>query len=227
MKHKFYLFLTIITLFNACNNETSQKEEEPPVKAEFLSKKIEEEKKIIIIKKTPPKAPPSPEYTFTFEDLHNNSSLIKMKENIYHFTNITQPIVMISLFSTWCPPCRGQIPHLSNLQKKFKENLFILGALVHDDIKEQELKKFIIAEKAVFFISIQQEDNLKFAHMITPKLRLKKDFPLPLMILFFKGKYFTHYEGSMPEEMIESDIQQLIEQIKKTKDEKGNRCLTY
>ena len=214
MKHKFYLFLTIITLFNACdcNNKSSQKEEKPPLQTEI------EEDREIVIKKIPPKTASPKEYSFKFEDLQKNASLIKMEKNIYNFTNIKQPIVMISLFATWCPPCRGQIPHLSNLQKKFKEHLFILGALVHDDIKNKRLEKFIIAEKVLFFISINQKDNLKFAHMITPKLRLDKEFPLPLMILFFKGKYFTHYEGSMPEEMIESDIEQLIEQLNKMKD---------
>jgi hypothetical protein len=34
------------------------------------------------------------------------------------------------------------------------------------------------------------------------------------MILFVKGKYYTHYEGSIPEEMIESDIKQALNQIK-------------
>lgn len=133
-----------------------------------------------------------------------------MKDDIYSFSNIQQPIVMLTLFSTWCPPCRGQIPHLSNLQNKFKKHLFIIGALVHDDIKDKAFQKFINAEKALFFISKNQKENLKFAHMITPKLRLTKEFPMPLMILFFKGKYFTHYEGSMPEEMIQSDIEQLL-----------------
>ena len=51
--------------------------------------------------------------------------------------------------------------------------------------------------------------------MLTPKLGLPKDFPMPLTILFVRGKYFTHYEGMIPEEMIESDIKQLLEKIKK------------
>jgi len=38
---------------------------------------------------------------------------------------------------------------------------------------------------------------------------------MPLTILFVRGKYFTHYEGMIPEEMIESDIKQLLEKIKK------------
>jgi len=211
MRHKFYLFLIITVLFTACNNESSKKEEHIYIlnQEKNISKIDKNQTKTVIIEKI------TKEYTFKFEDLNRQTSIVKMIDDIYSFSNIEQPIVMITLFSTWCPPCRGQIPHLSNLQKKFKKHLFILGALVHDDIKNEALKKFIISEKVLFFISINQQDNLKFANMITPKLRLKDDFPMPLMILFFKGKYFTHYEGSMPEEMIESDIEQLLIKIEK------------
>lgn len=152
----------------------------------------------------------SKEYTFKFEDLKRESSILTMRDDIYKFSNIKQDIVMVVLFSTWCPPCRGEIPHLSNLQKRFKKSLFIIGALFHDNIKDRDLKRFINRGKALFFISKNQKESLKFIEMITPKLGLTKEFPMPLMILFFKGKYFTHYEGSMPEEMIESDIEQLL-----------------
>ena len=212
MKNYFYLILTIfLLLFTACNNEESIErtesnsssnvvEDPPPKKHEAQA----------TIKKVAPK-----EYKFIFKDLEQHSTTLKIKNDIYHFSNIKQPIVMVSFFSTWCPPCRGQIPHLSNLQKKFKNNLFILSALVHDDCSNEKLKKFTIAQKVMFFISNNQKENLEFAKIITPKLGLTKDFPLPLMILFVNGKYFTHYEGIMPEEMIESDIQQVLKKIKK------------
>jgi len=206
MKNNFYLILTsIILLLVGCGNDINKKSSS--INESNCSKEKNTHK---FCKKVPKK-----EYNYTFSDLNDHITTLHVKNDIYNFTNIKQSIVMVSLFSTWCPPCRGQIPHLSNLQKKFKKNLFILSALVHDDIKKEELNKFIIAEKVKFFVSTKQKENLQFAHMITPKLGLKKDFPLPLMILFVNGKYFTHYEGIMPEEMIESDIKQLLKKIKK------------
>lgn len=187
----------------ACSDEKNNSQDEVFQKNKTTQNETITIKKII-----------SEEYSFNFEDLQKQGSLVHVKNDIYNFTNIQQPIVMISLFSTWCPPCRGQIPHLSNLQKNFKEHLFILSALVHDDISDEKLNKFIIAEEAHFFVSSNQEENLKFSNMIAPKLRLPQNFSLPLMILFVNGKYFTHYEGSMPEEMIESDIKQLLEKTK-------------
>ena len=203
MKNNFYLLLTLIALSStACSDDSLQKEAV--------------EKKPLLIKKDTPEAKKTSisEYSFEFKNLHDKISTITMKNDIYTFSNVEQPIVMVSLFATWCPPCRGQIPHLANLQKKFKKHFFIIGALVHDDIQKNEFIKFMIAEKALFFISTNKKENLRFAEMITPKLGLKKDFPMPLMILFYKGKYFTHYEGSMPEEMIQSDIEQLLKKIK-------------
>jgi thiol-disulfide isomerase/thioredoxin len=210
MKHKFYILLTLIFLFSACNGITTDTEQKelPVIKKESPHQNALP--RTVTVQTHTVQKPPSKEYSFKFEDLQGQTSTLKMKDDIYSFSNIQQPIVMLTLFSTWCPPCRGQIPHLSNLQTKFKKHLFIIGALVHDDIKYEALQKFINAEKALFFISKNQKENLKFAHMITPKLRLKREFPMPLMILFFKGKYFTHYEGSMPEEMIKSDIEQLL-----------------
>jgi len=212
MKNKFYLILTtIILLFTACGDNIKEKnisEKENNCTTKNITK--ESNKSTLPCTKASPK-----EYNYVFEDLNKNSTTLHVKNDIYNFTNIKQPIVMVSFFSTWCPPCRGQIPHLTNLQKKFKNNLFILSALVHDDEDDEKLKKFTIAEKVMFFVSNNQKENLRFAHMITPKLGLKKDFPLPLMILFVNGKYFTHYGSIMPEEMIESDIKQLLEKIKK------------
>jgi thiol-disulfide isomerase/thioredoxin len=152
---------------------------------------------------------------FTFKNFNKKKTLLDLKNDIYTFTNIAQPIVMINLSSSWCPPCRGEVPHLNSLQKKFKKSLFIITALVHDDIKDNRLKKLIISEKVHFFVATDREENEKFEKMIIKKLGINDNLKLPLMILFNNGKYFTHYEGSMPEEMIESDIKQLLKKIKK------------
>ena len=75
------------------------------------------------------------------------------------------------------------------------------------------MKKFIESQKIDFYISNQQDKNMKFSNFIAPKLQLNPKFPLPVMILFVKGEYYTHYEGSIPEEMIESDIKQALKKI--------------
>jgi thiol-disulfide isomerase/thioredoxin len=202
MRNRFYIFLLIanLLLLTACGDEPKMIEDIP---------KVEEIKpKPKVIKKVAPK-----EYKFIFTNRNNQDKRVTVKNNIYTFLDTKQPIVMINFFATWCPPCVGQIPHLNRLQKNYREKLTILGLLIHDDINSQDLKKFIESQKIDFYISNQQEKNMKFSNFIAPKLQLHPKFPLPVMILFVKGEYYTHYEGSIPEEMIESDIKQALKKI--------------
>ena len=213
-KNKLYLLLTAISLIStACND---QHEKSKIIK----ESNITDDSNLTKIKTKKSEAITS---TFTFKNFKNQTSILEVKNDVYNFINIEQPIVMINLSSTWCPPCRGEVPHLSSLQTKFKEELFILTALVHDNIKKNELKKLIISEKVHFFVSTNQEENLKFEKMIIKKLGIVDKFKLPLMIMFSNGKYFTHYEGSMPEEMIESDIRQVLKKLEDEKQENKKR----
>ncbi len=208
-KNKFYLLFTgTLLLLTACNNQEDNSARSQTQDSVIIDNIVNEVVNDVIVNKPTTS-------TFTFNNLKNQSSILNVKNDVYDFTNIKQPIVMVSLASTWCPPCRGEVPHLNSLQKKFKDNLFILSALVYDDIKDEELKKLIISEKVHFYVSTDQKENLKFSDMVSKKLGIVDNFTLPLMILFANGKYFTHYEGSMPEEMIESDIRQLLEKIKR------------
>ncbi|HHD82187.1 MAG TPA: redoxin domain-containing protein [Campylobacterales bacterium] len=211
MKHTFYvLFITFFLLFTGCGD--NEKKSETVI--QNLNSTKNTEQPVLTQKATSPIPKPVEEYHYTFKDLKQQDNVLHIKNDIYEFKNIKQPIVIITIMSTWCPPCRGQIPHLSKLQQKFKENLFAMGILVYDDISKEKLNKFIIAQKMLFYLSTTQEKNLKFVNMITPKLGLPQDFPMPLTIVFVRGKYFTHYEGMIPEEMIESDINQLLKKIK-------------
>src|SRR3954468_5703604 len=36
-------------------------------------------------------------------------------------------VYVLDFWATWCPPCIKSIPHLSELQKKFKDKVVIIG----------------------------------------------------------------------------------------------------
>jgi len=40
---------------------------------------------------------------------------------------MTGKFVLVDFWATWCPPCRGSIPHLNELQEKFKDQLVVVG----------------------------------------------------------------------------------------------------
>jgi len=215
MKHRFYLiFLPFLLLLLGCTDEKQEKNQQ--ISTEQKTEVITSTSKNVTASSKPVTQKSIPrEYHFKFKNLKGQTSILDIKNDIYDFKNIKQPIVIVNAMSTWCPPCRGQLPHLSKLQQKFKENIFVMATLVHDDIPREKLEKFVIAEKILFYLSVTQEENLRFINMLAPKLGLSSEFPMPLTVVFVRGKYFTHYEGMIPEEMIESDIKQLLKKIQK------------
>jgi len=150
---------------------------------------------------------------FNLSDFDQNSNYSK-KFTIYKegidFENITQDIIILHFLSTKCEPCIGQIPYLSDLQSKYRKELFFMGIIVDDNITNSNLKEFANKNNAIFFLS-NDKNNDKLISTISKQLGIKK-LILPLTIIYKKGSYFIHYEGSTPIEMIESDILQALEQ---------------
>ncbi len=128
------------------------------------------------------------------------------------FHENAKPIVLINLFATWCPPCVGQLAYLNDLQKKHEKELFIVGVLTHDAIDEPLLKTFLAKNSLNYFIS-NSPYNDAFSTLLASTLHLPENFDIPLTAIYVEGKYFTHYEGVVPVEMIEYDIQQAKKQL--------------
>src|SRR5215831_10160841 len=50
-------------------------------------------------------------------------------------------IYVVEFWATWCPPCRASIPHLTELQKKFKEKDVVFVAVTQE--KPDVVKSFV------------------------------------------------------------------------------------
>ncbi len=207
MKNKFYLFVTIAFILTSCDEGKMQ---ENSTSSHGIVSVVTH--KNPQIKNSQIKKPPI-QYNLTFKNLDKEMTTLEIKENIYDFSNILQPIVLVNFFSTWCPPCRGQIPHLNNLQHRYKKSLFMMGILLYDDVESKKVKNCVSLKKVDYYISHSRESNEKFSKIVATKLGLKSDFDLPMMVMFVYGEYYTHYEGTVPEEMIESDIKQALKEI--------------
>lgn len=118
--------------------------------------------------------------------------------------NRADKVVLLAIVGASCKPCRGQIPHLSNLQKNHGANLETIALFVDEGRSRAEIEKVAESLEIGFKVAFP-EGNLE----ITQRLLGSRE--LPVMILYDrKGRYFTHYLGAIPEEMIDFDIRRAL-----------------
>ena len=151
--------------------------------------------------KTSPKAE---ERAVTLTDINGRELVLKQVNNGFKIEG-SDKILMVDFFATWCPPCKAEIPHLVNLQNKYKDKIKIIGILMEENKDMEELKSFIKYFNINYDIFVGR-GNYELASL------LGGVSSIPLLIMYDKdGNYITHYMGAVPEEMIEKDIQRAIE----------------
>ncbi len=153
----------------------------------------------------------APADAFTLSDIQQNTYTVSIVDQKMTFQTIDQSIVILNFFSTWSAPSCGEIPYLSDLQKKYKKDLFIAGILVNDVLQDNMLKEFISKHHANYFISNHKQNDALFSK-VTKALHLPENVSLLLTVIYKNGDYYTHYEGAVPIEMIDHDIQQVIKE---------------
>jgi len=63
-------------------------------------------------------------------------------------------VVLVNFWATWCPPCRAEIPDLIALQKKYRDNLIIVG-ISEDDGPVDEVKQFVAEHKMTYPVAME------------------------------------------------------------------------
>jgi len=153
---------------------------------------------------TKEKTATSQENILTLTATDGKKFALAAKESGIDFKGLEGKIVVLDFFATWCPPCRAEMPHLVNLQKKYNGKIQILSVLMEEEKPNEEAIRFA------------KDHNLNF-----PVLNSKENFllsqalggirSLPTLVIYDKaGNYFQHYVGAAPEEMIEADIKKAL-----------------
>lgn len=127
---------------------------------------------------------------------------ISINDSVLEFDN-KQKATLFVFFTTWCAPCNALIPHLNNLQEKYKDNFQIFGILLEKkgDVK---LDEFMQRYKINYDIAIG-ESNFDLATVVGGVNAL------PLMMLYGSdAKLMNTYLGLIPQEMLDIDIQKAI-----------------
>lgn len=129
---------------------------------------------------------------------------VKKIENGFIFEGYENKVVLINFFATWCPPCKAEIPHLNNLQKKYSNDIKIISILLEGYKSNEEVIKFIKENKIEFTI-VNSRENYELAKKVGGVQSI------PFMLIYDRnGNYVQQYTGAIPEEMIEADIKKVL-----------------
>ena len=118
-------------------------------------------------------------------------------------------VVIFDIFATWCPPCRATAPHLSALQKKYKDDLVVIGVTIETDLPNQKLQDFRKAYGADYAL-VNSTQNRRLVNDVTRSLKLGNNFPIPIMVIYKDGKLVEKYIGLVEEEFVNSDIKMAL-----------------
>jgi thiol-disulfide isomerase/thioredoxin len=72
-------------------------------------------------------------------------------------------VVVVEFWATWCPPCRTSIPHLTEMQKKFKDMIFIGVTDEESDVVEKFVAK--MGDKMDYAVAIDEEHKTSIGYM--------------------------------------------------------------
>ena len=138
------------------------------------------------------------------QDTSGQKIKVKSLKNGFIFKGYENKVVLVNFFATWCPPCKAEIPHLNNLQEKYKKDLKIISILLEENKSNEDVIKFMNNNDIEFTIT-NSKDNYKLAKAVGGVKSI------PLMLIYDRnGTYSQHYIGAVPEEMIEADIKRVL-----------------
>lgn len=188
MKVKIILISIFLLFFAACKDENKSNNDEQNTSEE----KVVEFNKFI---KLPLQLYKS-EKTLEIKRIDDETKDLKISNN-------DNKAVMFYFFTTWCPACKAEIPHLNSLAEKYRDNLKIIGVLL-EDRSDDIIDSFILENDIKFRLSVG-DNNFTF-------LKVLGDVnAIPYIALYNKkGKNINNYIGAVYEEMLEIDIQKVI-----------------
>ena len=148
-----------------------------------------------------------PQYILT--GLDNKQYVVEKESSGFKLEGAKGKVVIFDLFATWCPPCRATASHLSALQKKYKDDLIVIGVTIEEAIANQKLQEFRESYNANYAL-VNSPQNRLLVNAMARSLELGNNFPIPIMAIYKDGKLIKHYLGLVEEEFVESDIKRAL-----------------
>jgi thiol-disulfide isomerase/thioredoxin len=111
-------------------------------------------------------------------------------------------VVLLNFWATWCGPCRAEIPSLVELQKRYKDQLQVIGLAVDED-DDNYVRKFAISEGINYPIA-----------MGTPEVRFAYGGVTALPTVFVidrNGAIVQKHVGLFNPQLYETEVRALLD----------------
>ncbi|MDF1879313.1 TlpA family protein disulfide reductase, partial [Sulfurimonas sp. SAG-AH-194-C20] len=146
---------------------------------------------------------------FILTGLDNMRYTVKKSPTGFSVKEAPGKVIIMDIFATWCPPCQAEASHLSSLQEKYRDSLLILGITIEDNIENLQLQEFRKEHNAQYPL-VNSSENSRLIDAVAQKLKIGRNFGIPLMAMYIDGKLINFYQGAVEEEFIESDIKKAL-----------------
>jgi thiol-disulfide isomerase/thioredoxin len=130
---------------------------------------------------------------------------IKLENEKIILKDYPNKIVLLNFFTTWCPPCKAEIPNLIKLQNDYKNDFVVVSILLEEMKTNDEIKAFI----KEFHINYEVANSPE-SFEVAKSLGGIKSIPT-MFLVDRKHNVFQKYVGLVPAEMMEIDIKKVLE----------------
>lgn len=112
-------------------------------------------------------------------------------------------VVLLNFFTTWCPPCRMEIPELVKIsQQRKKGDLVVLGVSLDKDVVPFMLKNFVKEMKITYPVLMGTEE-VADNYLITG---------VPVTVIITKdGKVHKRFDGLATPDQLDKALKDLLE----------------
>jgi len=146
--------------------------------------------------------------TMSMTDTDGNTYTVRGTNNGLSIDELEGKVIILEFFGTRCPACIKGVPHLINLQNKFKDKLAIVSFEVqrHDDATVKAFAK----EKGINYITIANENAGEVVSYVANRAQWKGAIPF-MVALDTKHEVQFVQVGMLPEDSLEQLVKDLSE----------------
>ncbi|WP_294955132.1 TlpA disulfide reductase family protein [Sulfurovum sp.] len=139
-------------------------------------------------------------------DINGHTYHITGTEQGFKIKGLEGKIIFLEFFGHRCPPCLASIPHLIDMQKKYKDKLAVISIEVQG-LTNGQLQQFA-KEKGMNYIVVANEKAGKFTDYIAQRAQWRGSIPF-MVALDKKGNVQFVQAGMLPESSLEELVRQL------------------